>query len=120
MDLLSKRVRRRLHVSYRGFGIRAGWVCEDADERRFGRQLAQQTEPLRIKVSSNVGYACRVAARVSKAGDEAELHRIGGAVEADRDRCGRCLLCDTPTRAGPAHNAHLPAYLIRPHPPPPL
>src|SRR5262249_54757586 len=70
VNLLSKRMCRLLHVSYRRVGIRAGWVCEDADDGRLGHHLVQQPESLGIKFPANVSHARRVATWMREAGDE--------------------------------------------------
>ena len=65
-----------------------------------------------MQLSAKVGYARRVAARLRKAGDEAELHRIGGTAEDDRNRRGRCLGRDRRRGAGRGDHGHLSAHQI--------
>src|SRR5260370_41583790 len=72
---------------------RLGRVDEQTDDGRWGHQLMQQLEPLRLYLRVQRSYACDVAARSREAGDQSKLDRIGRYLEDDRNRRCRPLGC---------------------------
>ena len=97
MELQSNARSRCLHLLRGCLGNSGiGWIDEDGDDARGGDQLVQQLQPFRRYLPVRLGHACDVAARTVKAGDEAELHRVAGRFEDDRNGCGRSLWLRAP------------------------
>ncbi len=67
----------------------------------------QQFQPLRRDFQVGLGDAGDVAARPVQAGDEAELDRIGGGFEHDRNSRGRFLCRQRRRRAGGGNDRDL-------------
>src|SRR6516165_7133308 len=67
----------------------------------------QQFQLLWKYLPVQLSYACDVAARLVKAGDEPELDRVPARFEDDRDICGRCLRCERRRSASRGNHSHL-------------
>jgi hypothetical protein len=69
-----------------------GRIDKQRDDTCCRKQFAQQFQPFRRYLDIQLGDAGYVAARPVKAGDEAELDRVGGGFEYDRNgrRNGFC------------------------------
>ena len=74
---------------------------------RRRKQLVQQFQPLRRYLGVRLSHARDVAARTVKAGNEAELNRVGARLEDDRDCRGRRLGRKRRRSAGRGNYGHL-------------
>ena len=81
MHLFPDRVCGLLQLSQSVCGVWKVWVHKRSDHGGSGEQLVQQPQSLHLKVIGEEAHPCDIAARPTKAGDEAELHRIGAAAE---------------------------------------
>jgi hypothetical protein len=84
---------RRKHFSHLRIAKNGiGRIDEQRDDTCCRQQLVQQFQPFRRYLDIQLGDAGYVAARPVKAGDEAELNRVGRGFEYDRNgrRHGLC------------------------------
>jgi hypothetical protein len=72
-------------------GIRAVWIHQHGDGLGARKERLQQFQPFRGEEIDEDGYACNIAARSRKAGDESGRNRIRAEGEHDWDRRSRCL-----------------------------
>jgi hypothetical protein len=80
-----------------------GWVDEQSHDPRCGDQLVQQLQPFWRHLHVRLGHARNIAARLIKAGDEVELHRIADGGEDNGNRSVR-RLCRERRRSGSRGN----------------
>ena len=84
--------RRFPQVLQLDFKLGAAGIDENAKDLGRWLELAQQLQPLCIKLRGQTRRAGRVAARLVQARDQAALHRIGDGGEDDGDVLG-CFVC---------------------------
>src|SRR5262245_55686865 len=107
MELQSKGASRCLQLLYVGRRNSVGWIDEQGHHTRRGSQLVQYLQSLRRYLRVRLGHARDVAARLVKAGDEAELDRVARGSEDNGYRLGRRLCRKRRRSASRSNHGHL-------------
>jgi len=108
MDFKPDYVRSRFHISRRRLGTRRiRRVNEHGKAGGCGHQLMQKPQLLGRQLCREEADACRVAARPSEAGNEANSHRVGRGREDDRSGRGGSLGRKCSRREGGSDYGHV-------------
>jgi hypothetical protein len=76
------------HILQLDVSLGIGWIDQHADERGRGHHLVQELKPLRLQFHAEHGNAGYVPSGLVETCHKAELYRVGGHIEDNRNR--RC------------------------------